>query len=255
MKKLTFLSGNALKIIACILMAIDHIGYILFPYNDLFRIIGRLAYPIFAFMIAEGVKHTKNKLRYFLTMLGFGALFQIVMYIYAKDTFMGIFITFSLAIPACYALQFFKKSILDTTSKPKIKVLSGVILVLSVGAIYLINQFVDIDYGFFGCILPLIITLFHFSNNSRPNSPSIVYEKIKVLDNHYLSVLMLALGLIGVWLMGVPISIKPLQPFSFLSIPLLLLYNGKRGKYKMKYFFYIFYPVHLLIIYGISYFI
>ena len=59
------LSGNALKIIAAITMLIDHIGVILLPQITLFRVIGRISFPIFAFMIAEGCAHTKNKLRYF----------------------------------------------------------------------------------------------------------------------------------------------------------------------------------------------
>ena len=47
------LSGNALKIIAAISMVIDHTGMLIFPGEDIFRIIGRLAFPIFAFFIAE----------------------------------------------------------------------------------------------------------------------------------------------------------------------------------------------------------
>jgi hypothetical protein len=56
-----FLSGSTIKIIACILMAIDHIGYHLFPNLIILRIIGRLSMPLFAFFIAEGCYYTKNK--------------------------------------------------------------------------------------------------------------------------------------------------------------------------------------------------
>ena len=68
-----FLNGNALKYIAALTMLIDHAGLLLFPRNILFRIIGRLAFPIFAFMIAEGCRYTRNKLKYFLSVfiLGF----------------------------------------------------------------------------------------------------------------------------------------------------------------------------------------
>ena len=62
------LTGNALKIIAAISMFIDHMGLIFFPGVELFRILGRIALPIFAFMIAEGCKYTKNRLRYFLSV-------------------------------------------------------------------------------------------------------------------------------------------------------------------------------------------
>ena len=58
------LNGNTLKIIAAITMLIDHTGFLLFPQSVVLRVIGRLAYPIYAFMIAEGCRHTRNKLRY-----------------------------------------------------------------------------------------------------------------------------------------------------------------------------------------------
>lgn len=55
-QNIRILNGNMLKIIAAITMTIDHIGAILFPHILILRIIGRIAFPIFAFMIAEGYK-------------------------------------------------------------------------------------------------------------------------------------------------------------------------------------------------------
>ena len=55
------LTNNQLKIIAMITMLIDHIGIVLFPQIKIFRIIGRFAFPIFAYMLAEGCTNTKNK--------------------------------------------------------------------------------------------------------------------------------------------------------------------------------------------------
>ena len=60
------LTGNQLKLLALITMTIDHIGMILFPHIPLFRIIGRLSMPIFAYMIAEGCRHTRNRKKYLL---------------------------------------------------------------------------------------------------------------------------------------------------------------------------------------------
>lgn len=71
------ISGNVIKILAAILMVIDHIGVILFPNVLLLRIIGRLSFPLFAFMIAEGAKYTKNKLKYFLGIFILGIICQI----------------------------------------------------------------------------------------------------------------------------------------------------------------------------------
>ena len=66
MTKSHLLSGNALKLIAAAAMVVDHAGLMFFPGNLLPRILGRLAYPIFAFMIAEGSKYTRSRKKYFL---------------------------------------------------------------------------------------------------------------------------------------------------------------------------------------------
>lgn len=54
------MNRNQLKIIACISMLIDHIGYVLFPDVTVLRLIGRIAMPIFAFFIGEGCLYTKT---------------------------------------------------------------------------------------------------------------------------------------------------------------------------------------------------
>lgn len=253
MNKLKFLSGNALKIIATILMVVDHVGYIIFPNVLILRIIGRISYPIFAFMIAEGTKYTKNKLKYFLLIFGCGALYQLFLWFYMQETLMGIFITFSFSIIICYSIEFFKKTLLVYDFKPVIKVLSGVLVVGAFALTYIANCYLDIDYGFFGCITPAIVSICYFNGKGfigKNLSPA--YDKIKILDNNIIAVLLLALSLIGVWLTGVHYTLRNIQPFSFIAIVLLLFYNGKRGKAKLKYFFYIFYPLHLVLLYGIA---
>lgn len=66
------LNATQLKLIAAFTMLLDHAGALLFPEVMILRVIGRLAYPLFAFMIAEGCRHTRNKLRYFLLIFGLG---------------------------------------------------------------------------------------------------------------------------------------------------------------------------------------
>lgn len=83
-KKLT---GNELKIIAAFAMLIDHIGLIFFPTEQAFRIVGRLAFPIFAFMIAEGCEYTKHKLRYFLTVAVLAAVCQCFYYLFENSLY------------------------------------------------------------------------------------------------------------------------------------------------------------------------
>ena len=216
------LTGNALKILAALFMTIDHIGVILFPRVLALRIIGRLALPIFAFMIAEGCKYTRNKKKYFGMVFGLGAVCQIVYYFFDGSLYLSILITFSLSILMIYALQFCKQ---------KKTVLSGLAFAASVLAVYLLNRWLTIDYGFWGCMLPVFAALPHGTK----------YDTLPISTT--------TLG-IGLALLG--ISMDPIQCLALLALPLLYAYNGKRGRLNLKYFFYIFYPTHLVILEGIA---
>ena len=98
-------NGNHLKLIGALCMLLDHMGILLFPQVRLFRILGRLAYPIFAFMIAEGCRYTRHKLRYFLMVFGLGAGCQLVYYFVSADTYLNILLTFSFSILLIYLMQ------------------------------------------------------------------------------------------------------------------------------------------------------
>lgn len=71
------LDGGTLKLIAAALMLIDHVGAILLPETVILRCIGRLAFPIFAFFIAEGYAHTRSFGRYLLRMAIWAAVSEI----------------------------------------------------------------------------------------------------------------------------------------------------------------------------------
>ena len=230
------LSGNILKYIAALSMLLDHIGVIFFPSEITFRFWGRLALPIFAYMIAEGCRYTRNKLRYFLYVFGLAAACQLVYFIYDGDTYMCILVTFSLAILMIYALQFFKKCLFNKNF-PVIKtILSGLIFAASVGITYALNLFLTIDYGFWGCMLPVFAALLH----PTENAPCI----FKHIDRPWVHAISLGVGIVLMVLFGT--SVMSVQIYALLALPLLFLYSGKRGKHKMKYFFYIFYPTHLV---------
>ena len=216
------LSGNALKILAAIFMTIDHIGVMLFPRVEILRIIGRLALPIYAFMIAEGCKYTRNKKKYFGMVFGLGAVCQIVYYLFDGSLYFSILITFSLSILMIYALQYWKQ---------KKTALSGLVFAAAVIATYLLNQRLTIDYDFWGCMLPVFAALAHGTEQ----------------DSDPVNITMLGIGLVFL-----SISIGQTQWPSLLALPLLYTYNGKRGKLNLKYFFYIFYPTHLVLLEGIA---
>ena len=108
-----FLSSFILKIIACIFMAIDHIGFVLFPGKVIFRILGRIAFPLFAFFIAEGCHYSKHKIKRLLLILGMGIAYLLFYYIYAKMVYASIFITFAISIFFIYLLMDAKKMLFE----------------------------------------------------------------------------------------------------------------------------------------------
>lgn len=236
--KICFLSGNALKIIAAISMFIDHLGVIFFPNVEILRILGRIAFPIFAFMIAEGCRYTKNRLRYFLTVFCMGIAYIAAFYVYSRVVYMSIFITFSLSIIMIYALQSFKDACFDKESKLSRRILLGGMLAVSVLGSYVSNRIFRIDYGFIGAITPVLASLPH-----KPKGVSV--KLFDAVDRIEFSVCGLAIGLLGLYAVYGGVRL-----YALLALPFLLLYSGQRGRRKMKYFFYIFYPTHLLLLEG-----
>lgn len=79
------MSGSALKVIAVISMVIDHSAYYLMEHETLLyevmRCFGRIAFPVFAFLIAEGFQHTRNRIKYFLQLLGFAVVSEVPWYL------------------------------------------------------------------------------------------------------------------------------------------------------------------------------
>lgn len=244
MSKFRCLSSNALKLIAAAAMTADHVGIIFFPGVDIFRIIGRLALPIFAFMIAEGCRYTRSKPRYLITIASLAAACQVVYYIVSRSLYMSILVTFSVAIVVIYALQGFKLALTAPESQYRMIriMLSFILFAASVAGAYLLNRLIEIDYGFRGCMLPAAASIF-----MPPGRDRSLPAPLDRLDKIPVHVIMMGIGLIPLacWLGGN-------QWFSLLALPLLLCYSGRRGKLKMKYFFYVFYPAHLVILEAID---
>ena len=157
-KKLGFgLNNNQLKIIAMITMLIEHIGVSLLPSVALLRIIGRISFPIFAYMIAEGCTYTKNRLKYFLTvfLLGFGC--QTAYFIVMRSLYQNILLAFALAILAIFSLDaVIKKN--DTLKKVlgTVGFLMSAFVSLVLPALLQSKGFA-FDYGEYAFVLPIII--------------------------------------------------------------------------------------------------
>ena len=207
------LDSFQLKCIAIVSMALDHTGAVLYPSQIWLRCLGRIAFPIFCFLIVEGFFHTHDVRRY-MGRLGVFALISEIPYDLA---FRGV--------PLEYAHQnvFFTLLIgigmmvlLERNREWPVK---AVILLLAMWLAVLIRS----DYNFRGVLLIFVFYIFH--------------------ESRWLAVT--AGGFWNFLYQGV------IQKYGVLSVLPLALYNGERGR-KMKYFFYIFYPSHLLLLYGIS---
>ena len=221
------LNSNIIKIIALLTMTIDHIGVMLFPTIKIFRIIGRISFPLFAFCIAEGCKYTKNRLKHFLMIFILGVICQVVFYFTSGDIFQGILISFSLSILLIYSYDYAIK----TKKLWAFLLVIGLIVVIALLNFLLPLAFKKgefyFDYGFTGIMLAFLIYI--------PKN-----YKLKVI-----------FAFIGTILVAIESSYS-LQWWSLFSIIILAFYNGKNGKLNIKYLFYIYYPLHFAILYGIQ---
>ena len=220
-KKSPGLTGNQLKLIALISMTCDHVGLQLFPGILLLRIIGRLALPIFAYMIAEGCRYTRNRKKYLLRMASLATVCQVVYFFAMGSLYQCILVTFSLSICLIYAMDRWQQR-RDTTSR--LLALGTLVAVFALCVVLpdFLSGF-EIDYGLMGVLLPVLIYF------GRP------------VQNYLLA---------GLILLG--FAYGGIQWCSLAAIPLLAVYNDQRGKFNIGKLFYIYYPLHLVVIYGIS---
>jgi len=233
------LNGFQLKIIACIIMVIDHAGVVFFPDKIIFRVIGRLAFPIFAFFIAEGFCHTRSVQKY-LKRLGLCAvLFQIpdwfsrIYSIITNVPEFGVRYKFNI-----FATLFF--GLLAIVYFDRLKNENIRLSWFAAIAIALIAEIAGADYGAYGV---LYILVFYLTRGNRRN----MLTGVMALHAAYI-LWDIALSLIRT---GTVFISNSLQLFSVLAVPLIALYNHERGR-NAKYVFYVFYPVHLVVLYIID---
>ena len=261
LKKLRIFNGNTLKILAAIFMFIDHLGILIFPNELWLRDLGRLSMPLFAFMIAEGCRYTKNKIKHFFLLFGLGTACQIVYIIFdPSNMYLGILLTFSISTLIIYAMQFAKKCFFSAQEKTlslggevaqaplhsdnrlALKAASLMLVFTLIILAFTLCHFVTVDYGFWGVMMPVFASIFDFHR-----IPAL--DRLKKMDCLPVKILCMAIAEIMLIVTHVSPDFQTPALFAFL---LLLLYNGEKGKANLKYFFYIFYPVHLGVLTGIS---
>ena len=228
------LTGSTLKIIAMIAMLIDHIGAAvlvrvirstgdmsLYEGYAILRKIGRIAFPIFCFLLVEGFIHTKNVKKYAIRLGLFALISEIPFNLafYGEVFHSGKNVFFTLLIGLC---TIWGMKALETLPSWQIQIPFRILIAFT-GMI--IAKFLRTDYADFGVLL--IVLLYLFRNNRKQQSIvgaiSIIWRFINTI-----------------W--------RYTAPLAFLCT---YFYNGERGKQLPKAFFYSFYPIHLLLLYAI----
>ncbi len=224
------LSGSILKLIAVVSMFFDHAALLLTPHfpfmsEPLFNLfsyeitayfiirkIGRLAFPIFCFLITEGYRHTKNKERYAFNLLLFAFISEIPFNLMKTGKFFtldyqNVFFTLLLGVLMIYV-----------TEKEYKERLKAVLLI----GLAIVALFLNCDYGLKGVLL---ILLLHILKNHPAAQAVLAYPLLS--------------GGIAAFAAFLPIN----------------MYNGKRGFIKsswMKYAFYVFYPIHIVVLVSVK---
>ena len=222
-------SGSALMVFAIVTMLIDHIGAgflvcwkkawePIFAFQllgtlhtvslyQLFRLVGRLAFPIFAFLLVEGFCHTSNRRKYAWSLAIFALISEIPFDFLFRPIYgnsQNIYFTLLIGFLTMWGLERYR-------GRP---VFQAIIVAAALAAATVLHT----DYSYHGIVLILALYLF---------------RKQPVLQTVFG-----ALSLYFEWF----------AVFAFIPIR---LYNGRRGFVRgryMKYFFYIFYPVHMGVI-------
>lgn len=221
------LSGSTLKLIAIVTMFIDHLAVAgLTTQTDTYpklyfamRLIGRLAFPLFCFLLVEGFSHTRDVKKYALRLLLFAFISEIpfdlvfnrqLFYWQYQNVFFTLFtglVVIALMDHSKHVFHGFLRFMVDCSA-----LVAGVLL-----AEFLIYS----DYGAMGVLAIVFIYIF------RQRQGNVVAMAVSVL-----------------WLSAVQF----IESASAVDIILVKFYNGKRGL-NLKYVFYAFYPAHLLLLY------
>ena len=217
-----------IKIIALISMFIDHSGYILFPTNIYFRIIGRLAFPLFCFLIVNGYHHTSNKFKYLRNLFIFAFIseffFDLGFFKVPDFNYQNVFFTLSLGLLTIIIYDYIK-SMIDSNL---LKFISTFIIVLFFA---LLSILIKSDYSWFGVLLIFFLNLFYGTS---------IHNRI-----------LMALSLIILNIIYLFVENTWIELFSCFDIIFIFLFKNKfiRIPKFWKYFMYIFYPLHIFILY------
>ncbi len=225
-KNFQFLSGAELKLIAIISMLADHVNKaLIYPYlesnhgflafiSDVFDIIGRIAFPLFCFMLVEGYFKTRNRKKYLLNLLLFGVISEVPFDMFTTASFFNmnwnnVMFTLALVLVTVWIIDTLKEKM-----QKRPKALWYLVSILIVLGMCIVSMSLSLDYEHHAILIGYFFYLFH-------DMP------VFAIPFGYASMFK--------------------EPWALLGFGLTLTYNGERGKqHKMLYYW--FYPVHLLIL-------
>ena len=223
LKKFQVFNGAQLKYIAFLSMLIDHTNNaliipmlngerLLLHVSNLFSVLGRIAFPVFIFFIVEGFFKTSSRKRYLITLLAFGMISEVPFDMFTSKTFFSPYwnnMMFTLAL--CLITIWMIDSLKEKISN---KIGWHIVSIVVVAICSAVAMALSLDYDYHAIIVAYLFYIFY----DRPVLGSVL---------GYLSI------------------IKEL--YSFLGFGIVLTYNGERGR-QYKWFNYLFYPVHILVL-------
>ena len=203
------ITKSELQIIAAITMVLDHL-YLIFPSVSILRIIGRLTFPIFAYCIAEGCKYSRDKTQYLFRILCCAAAFQLIAGVLTPG--------YPVSVVWGYAAAVGYTILADWSARKE-----GITRVLPLAYAFTVSMLLmalKAEYLCLGFLLPLIFTI----------------------KKSWLKWLTAALSLSLLGLM------YQYQLWALLALPILMLYNGKKGRLRLGKLLYYFYPLHYAVL-------
>lgn len=214
-------SRSFLKIAAMLSMLCDHIAFVLVPADRftncyyIMRIIGRIAFPLFCFMLVEGFIYTHSRKNYIIRLALFAVISEVPFDLACSDRVVdwsgqNVMWTLLIGFIVMYWLEKYENNALKR------------VLIVSIGCVF--AYFMYTDYSFFGVLIIAVLYLYRADRKK------------------------------GMIFMGILlVAQNAIEAFAVLSIPLILLYNSEKSSTRLpKYFFYAFYPAHLFILYIIG---
>jgi len=225
------MTAFTLKIIALSAMLTDHLAVVfpdVFPFW--FRGIGRLAWPIFAYLLAEGFRHTKSPEKFLMRLLAFALISEI-----PYDLAMGNSISFIANTNIFYTLFIGGTAICLYERFKERRSWQTMAVIASILPTVILAEILSVDYGALGVLLIFAIYA--------------VKQKTPQLISLGAFALLQIAPLVMAYLVGIkfPIKYVVVIPTILVTIPLIASYNGERG-YTAKWLFYCFYPAHLAVL-------